>query len=151
MLIFSGGSIAYAQDASLSTPPELRDFRLDSPPQTAPGPEVRPQLPKQSTQDAPPPAPQPTTQLEPAPVVQEQRSPVAQPQRVQPIRPDDAPQDAQAASWAFEHHEPSGSGTPTLPSAPGYYLPLTMAGKPVGVLGLSQPLPQHSALLDAVS
>ena len=105
LLIFSGGSIAYAQDASLSTPPELRDFRLDSPPQTAPGPEVRPQLPKQSTQDAPPPAPQPTTQLEPAPVVQEQRSPVAQPQRVQPIRPDDAPQDAQA--------EPD-AGTPLL-------------------------------------
>ena len=81
-----GGSIAHAQDAAGSTPPELRDFRLDPPPsETAqapqvPGPEVR------SPPQAPPPrqAPEmPPENVTPAPVIQ-RPAPTAEPSRVAP-------------------------------------------------------------------
>lgn len=39
-------------------------------------------------------------------------------------------------AWAIEHAEPAGKGTSTLPAADGLYLPLTSAGRCLGVLGL---------------
>ncbi|MFN5351507.1 MAG: DUF4118 domain-containing protein [Alphaproteobacteria bacterium] len=40
-----------------------------------------------------------------------------------------------ASSWAFEHKEPAGFGTQTLPSARGYYIPITSSSGIIGVLG----------------
>lgn len=56
------------------------------------------------------------------------------------------PSDAESgvARWVYEHGEPAGLGTNTLPSAPAIYLPLTGTQGIVGVLGL-QPA-QHTAL-----
>jgi len=42
------------------------------------------------------------------------------------------------ARWAFEHGEPAGSGTHTLPGAGGLHLPLAGARGPVGVLVCEQ-------------
>lgn len=72
---------AHAQDAApppdigVSTPPELRDFRLDPPP---PRPEPQPEVIPSS-----PPAPTPTPQPEPEPV----RETVRQPERRSETRP----------------------------------------------------------------
>ena len=41
-----------------------------------------------------------------------------------------------AARWAFEHAEPAGAGTGTLPGSPGLYIPLPAAGGVIGVVGL---------------
>ena len=40
------------------------------------------------------------------------------------------------AQWAFDHDQPAGRGTDTLPSAFGLYLPMSTATGPVGVLGM---------------
>ncbi|MEI6310190.1 MAG: sensor histidine kinase KdpD, partial [bacterium] len=51
------------------------------------------------------------------------------------------------AGWAFEHRQPAGRGTETLPSASGYYLPMVTARGTWGVLGVQPPDPED--LLDA--
>jgi two-component system sensor histidine kinase KdpD len=38
--------------------------------------------------------------------------------------------------WVFEHDQPAGRGTGTLPGAKALYLPLAAAGGPIGVLGV---------------
>ncbi|NJO81728.1 MAG: sensor histidine kinase KdpD [Blastochloris sp.] len=44
--------------------------------------------------------------------------------------------EAAVARWAFEHGEPAGVGTNTLPGADGLYLPLRGTQELIGVLGL---------------
>jgi two-component system sensor histidine kinase KdpD len=44
--------------------------------------------------------------------------------------------DRGVAQWAFDHEQPAGLGTPTLPAAKGLYLPLRGAHAPVGILGV---------------
>ncbi len=44
--------------------------------------------------------------------------------------------DRGVAQWAFDHDQPAGLGTPTLPAAKGLYLPLRGSGGPVGILGI---------------
>jgi two-component system, OmpR family, sensor histidine kinase KdpD len=41
-----------------------------------------------------------------------------------------------AATWAWQHNQPAGRGTDTLPGGDWFYLPLTTAHGTVGVLGL---------------
>src|SRR2546425_6768671 len=48
--------------------------------------------------------------------------------------------------WVFEHRQPAGLGTATLPGASALYLPLLASRGPVGVLGV-RPVDRHS--LDA--
>jgi two-component system sensor histidine kinase KdpD len=59
--------------------------------------------------------------------------------RVSGVGPTDSPQpspkDEGVIQWVFEHHRPAGRGTDTLPGAEGTYLPLTVTGGIVGVLG----------------
>jgi two-component system, OmpR family, sensor histidine kinase KdpD len=43
------------------------------------------------------------------------------------------------AQWAFEHDQPAGKTTPTLPSAHGLYLPLRTSQGDEGVLGVTGP------------
>jgi len=40
------------------------------------------------------------------------------------------------AQWCYEHNEPAGKGTNTLPSSRGYYVPLRGGAGAVGVLGI---------------
>jgi two-component system sensor histidine kinase KdpD len=40
------------------------------------------------------------------------------------------------AEWAFEHNQPAGRGTDTLPAAAARYLPLATAGSRIGVLAV---------------
>ena len=42
----------------------------------------------------------------------------------------------EAAAWCWEHGQEAGASTTTLPDAQTYYLPLTVRGKVIGVLGL---------------
>lgn len=51
--------------------------------------------------------------------------------------PIDELREQQAAHWAFEHQQPAGLGTSTLPGARGYYVPLVGTGHSMGVLGLT--------------
>ncbi len=44
--------------------------------------------------------------------------------------------DEGAAKWCFEHRQPAGKGSNTLPSAKGVYLPLTGSDGAVGVMGV---------------
>jgi two-component system sensor histidine kinase KdpD len=44
--------------------------------------------------------------------------------------------DLGVARWVFEHRQPAGMGTATLPGASALYLPLLGSAGPVGVLGL---------------
>ncbi|WP_026358464.1 DUF4118 domain-containing protein [Aureimonas ureilytica] len=44
-----------------------------------------------------------------------------------------------AARWAFEHGEPAGAGTGTLPASGWFFLPLSVEGGKVGVLGVERP------------
>ena len=44
--------------------------------------------------------------------------------------------DRGVAQWAFDHEQPAGAGTPTLPASKGLYLPLVGARGPVGILGV---------------
>jgi two-component system sensor histidine kinase KdpD len=48
----------------------------------------------------------------------------------------DAPNEAEAAAWAYTNGEACGKDTQTLPSSKAYYLPLIAQGKAVGVLEL---------------
>ena len=43
--------------------------------------------------------------------------------------------DAGVVKWVFEHRQPAGHGTDTLPGGEGTYLPLAVTGAIVGVLG----------------
>ncbi|WP_454917677.1 DUF4118 domain-containing protein [Xanthobacter sediminis] len=45
-----------------------------------------------------------------------------------------------AATWAFEHREPAGAGTSTLPSVSWFFRPLAgaEAGAPIGVVGIER-------------
>ena len=47
-----------------------------------------------------------------------------------------------AAEWAFQHRQEAGSGTDTLPSARGLYLPLIAHEEVIGVLGVATGDPQ---------
>ncbi len=47
-----------------------------------------------------------------------------------------ATHEAGVAQWAFDHDQPAGRGTDTLPSAFGLYLPLATGSGPLGVLGV---------------
>jgi two-component system sensor histidine kinase KdpD len=49
-----------------------------------------------------------------------------------------APQEASVARWSFEHRQPAGHGTDTLPGARALCLPLTDGETAVGVLALQQ-------------
>ncbi|MFO1257240.1 MAG: DUF4118 domain-containing protein [Gammaproteobacteria bacterium] len=52
--------------------------------------------------------------------------------------PDQKPEvkEESVARWTFKHHQPAGIGTDTMPSARGYYLPLTDGTHVIGVLGI---------------
>lgn len=45
------------------------------------------------------------------------------------------------SQWAYEHRQPAGLGTDTLPGASALYLPLLGSRGPVGVLGVRPPTP----------
>jgi len=45
-------------------------------------------------------------------------------------------QDLSVAQWVFEHRQPAGLSTDTLPGAKALYLPLIASGGPVGVVGI---------------
>lgn len=47
------------------------------------------------------------------------------------------------AQWAFAHNQPAGMGTNTMPSARGYYLPLSNQELVLGVLGIIPQDPNH--------
>jgi two-component system, OmpR family, sensor histidine kinase KdpD len=59
------------------------------------------------------------------------------------------------ALWVFQHTEPAGRGTNTLPAAGAYYLPLVASEKTVGVLSIKPPAsgnllpPERRRLLEA--
>jgi two-component system sensor histidine kinase KdpD len=44
--------------------------------------------------------------------------------------------EAAVARWVYEHRQPAGRGTATLPGARALYLPLMSPGGPVGVIGI---------------
>jgi len=46
------------------------------------------------------------------------------------------PHERGVAQWTFDHGEPAGHGTDTLPAAKAAYLPLIASDKPVGALGV---------------
>jgi two-component system sensor histidine kinase KdpD len=48
----------------------------------------------------------------------------------------EAGHDQGVAQWVFDHAQPAGAGTPTLPAASGLFLPLLGASQAVGVLGI---------------
>ena len=48
----------------------------------------------------------------------------------------EAGHDQGVAQWVFDHAQPAGAGTPTLPAAGALFLPLLGANKAVGVLGI---------------
>jgi two-component system sensor histidine kinase KdpD len=54
--------------------------------------------------------------------------------------------DVAVACWAFEHRQPAGLGTATLPGASALYVPLIASQGPVGVLGVR---PAEAHALDA--
>ncbi len=45
-------------------------------------------------------------------------------------------QELSVAQWVYEHRQPAGRGTDTLPGAKALYLPLVAAAGPIGVVGL---------------
>jgi two-component system sensor histidine kinase KdpD len=49
---------------------------------------------------------------------------------------DPSQRDTAVAQWAFDHAQPAGLGTATLPGSDAVYLPLLSAGEAIGVLGL---------------
>jgi two-component system sensor histidine kinase KdpD len=62
-----------------------------------------------------------------------------------------------AARWAFNHMEPAGANTSTLPNIPWYFVPLRIGEKPLGVIGIAKekqmpPLDSEGrALLDTLA
>jgi two-component system sensor histidine kinase KdpD len=73
--------------------------------------------------------------------------------------PDDQMSQAEwaAAKWAWEHNEPAGRGSDTLPTAERTFLPLRTARGAVGVLGIDRPggqgflMPDERRLLDSLA
>ena len=55
------------------------------------------------------------------------------------------------AQWVFEHDQPAGRGTDTLPSAQAFYLPLISPKGTLGVLGIKHPDLDHLLLSDSRS
>ncbi|MEW6768143.1 MAG: sensor histidine kinase KdpD [Pseudomonadota bacterium] len=47
------------------------------------------------------------------------------------------PASLSAARWAFEHAEPAGKNTSTLPLVPWFFVPLRATGQKIGVIGVS--------------
>jgi two-component system sensor histidine kinase KdpD len=47
-----------------------------------------------------------------------------------------AERERSTALWAFDHRQPAGRSTDTLPSAEGFYLPLVVANRAVGAVGV---------------
>jgi len=45
---------------------------------------------------------------------------------------------ATAARWAYGHSEPAGADTGTLPTVPWYFIPLRIASKTLGVIGVAR-------------
>jgi two-component system sensor histidine kinase KdpD len=62
----------------------------------------------------------------------------------------DATHELGVAQWAFDHDQPAGRGTDTLPSAFGLYLPMSTAGGLVGVLGMRLPEASPALAPDAL-
>ncbi|HEX3274960.1 MAG TPA: sensor histidine kinase KdpD [Gemmatimonadales bacterium] len=61
------------------------------------------------------------------------------PEGLVPVGPVSLPLDEReraVARWAFDHGQPAGRGTATLPGAAALYLPLSSSGRTVGVLGV---------------
>jgi two-component system sensor histidine kinase KdpD len=52
-------------------------------------------------------------------------------------------QELAVAKWVFEHGQPAGMGTDTLPATGALYLPLQGAGRTIGVLGVRPALPDR--------
>lgn len=65
--------------------------------------------------------------------------------------------EASVAQWAFAHHQIAGLGTNTMPSARGYYIPLSNGESLFGVLGIIPKDPnktfslEENAMLEALS
>jgi two-component system sensor histidine kinase KdpD len=55
----------------------------------------------------------------------------------------EAGHDQGVAQWTFDHAQPAGAGTPTLPAAGALFLPLLGASQAVGVLGIAPADPAH--------
>jgi two-component system sensor histidine kinase KdpD len=53
-----------------------------------------------------------------------------------PVRGSMAPDELGVAQWVYDHHEPAGLGTDTLPGARALYLPLKGAHELIGVMGI---------------
>jgi two-component system sensor histidine kinase KdpD len=49
------------------------------------------------------------------------------------------------AQWVFDHGEPAGRGTSTLPAGQYLYVPMTTAARRLGVVGLASPEPGRAA------
>src|SRR5690606_38795088 len=49
----------------------------------------------------------------------------------------EAAREESVAQWAFDHRQPAGKGTDTLPGSQGFYMPLLLSGNAVGVLGVA--------------
>jgi two-component system sensor histidine kinase KdpD len=56
---------------------------------------------------------------------------------------DPDPRDRAVARWVFDHGQPAGLGTDTLPAAQALYVPLQAGGNVVGVLGVRPRQPQR--------
>ena len=111
LLATSGASVSYAQDSVGSTPPELRDFRLDPPPrETAPEPEA--QEPSEQ-----PPATQPTVEPTPTPIVREPNPSIVDPPRTAPAPSANQTPDAQTT---LKTGTPSLETVQTPDAAPRY-------------------------------
>jgi len=55
----------------------------------------------------------------------------------------EAGHDQGVSQWTFDHAQPAGAGTPTLPAAGALFLPLLGASQAVGVLGIVPDDPAH--------
>lgn len=66
------------------------------------------------------------------------RCDILTPNSQEQVRPvgDGSPADSAVAQWAFDHQQPAGLGTGTLPSSPALYLPLKAPMRTRGVLAL---------------
>ena len=60
----------------------------------------------------------------------------------------EAGHDRGVARWVFDHAQPAGAGTPTLPAAGALFLPLLGASQAVGVLGLAPDDPGRALTRD---
>ncbi len=66
------------------------------------------------------------------------------------------PREISAAAYAFEHGEPAGKGTATLPASRWLFLPLVASDRRIGVLGLAyedgrEPAPGDRRLVEALA